>query len=70
MKKAMTHDETQMLKARVEDLEKKEYGRKVGSIKIPAVVWQDDVTLIPNDKEEERNMIEEFIFHDICYSYL
>ena len=44
----------------VEDLEEKRYGRKIGSIKIPAVAWQDDVTLIPNDKEEEKCMIKEF----------
>ena len=44
----------------VEDLEKKGYGRKVGNVKIPAVAWQDDVTLVPNNKEEEKDMIKEF----------
>ena len=44
----------------VEDLEKKYLGKQIGKVKIPAVAWQDDVTLIPYGKEEETVMIKEF----------
>ena len=44
----------------VEDLEKKNFGKQIGDVKIPAVAWQDDVTLIPKDKKEESDMITEF----------
>ena len=44
----------------VEDLQEKEMGPQIGTIQIPALAWQDDVTLIPKDKEEECNMIEVF----------
>ena len=35
-------------------------GKKIGNVKIPAIAWQDDVTLIPDGKEEEENLIREF----------
>ena len=44
----------------VEDLENKCLGKQIGKVKIPAVAWQDDVTLIPYGKEEETVMIKEF----------
>ena len=44
----------------VEDLERKDLGKKIGNVKIPAIAWQDDVTLIPNGKEEEEDLISEF----------
>ena len=44
----------------VEDLEEKDFGRKVGKCKIPAIAWQDDVTLIPEGEEEEDQMIKVF----------
>ena len=44
----------------VEDVQAKDLGKKIGSIRIPAVAWQDDVTLIPSDEEEEEKMVMEF----------
>ena len=44
----------------VEDLEEEKMGPKIGGIHVPALAWQDDVTLIPNNKEEEYRMIDNF----------
>ena len=44
----------------VEDLEEEKMGPKIGGIHVPALAWQDDVTLIPNDKKEEFEMIDKF----------
>ena len=44
----------------VEDLEEKEMGKQIGRVRIPAIAWQDDITLLPNGKEEEEKMIKEF----------
>ena len=44
----------------VEDLENKYLEKQIGKVKISAVAWQDDVTLIPHGKEEETVMIKEF----------
>ena len=44
----------------VEDLEEEKLGPKIGSIHVPALAWQDDITLIPGDENEESKMIESF----------
>ena len=44
----------------VEDLEEEKFGPKIGSMHVPAIAWQDDVTLIPKDDEEETKMIDIF----------
>ena len=44
----------------IEDLEKEELGLKIGSIHVPALAWQDDITLLPKDEEEEPIMIHHF----------
>ena len=44
----------------VEDLEEEKLGPKIGSIHVPALAWQDDITLIPADEKEEPKMIETF----------
>ena len=44
----------------VEDLEENELGPKIGSMHVPAIAWQDDVTLIPKDTDEEAEMISTF----------
>ena len=44
----------------VEDLEKEKMGPRIGLMQIPALAWQDDVTLIPIDKQEEVKMIDTF----------
>ena len=38
----------------IEDIEDEDMGKKVGNCKIPAVAWQDDVTLIPSVDEEDK----------------
>ena len=50
----------QHIGAVVEDMEEKKLGPKVGNILVPALAWQDDVTLIPKNDEEEPVMIESF----------
>ena len=44
----------------VEDLQTEKMGPLIGKMRVPAVAWQDDVTLIPNGKEEETKMIKSF----------
>ena len=44
----------------VEDLEEEKLGPKIGSIHVPALAWQDDITLIPGDENEESKMIKSF----------
>ena len=44
----------------LEDLEKEELGVKIGSMYVPALAWQDDITLLPKDEEEEPVMINTF----------
>ena len=44
----------------IEDLVQEELGPKVGTIHVPALAWQDDVTLLPKDDKEEPIMIEKF----------
>ena len=44
----------------VEDLEDENLGPRIGSINVPAVAWQDDITLIPKDENEELKMIKTF----------
>ena len=50
----------QHIGAIVEDMEKEQLGPKVGNIHVPALAWQDDVTLLPRDMDEEPIMIESF----------
>ena len=50
----------QHIGAVVEDMEEEKLGPKVGNILVPALAWQDDVTLIPKNAEEEPVMIESF----------
>ena len=44
----------------LEDLEDEELGPRIGSMRVPALAWQDDITLIPKDHKEESKMIEVF----------
>ncbi len=44
----------------VEDLEQQEMGPIIGEIHVPAIAWQDDVTLVPDGKDEEKRMINLF----------
>ena len=50
----------QHIGAVIENLEREELGPKVGNIHVPALAWQDDVTLLPKDIEEEPIMIKSF----------
>ena len=43
----------QHIGAVIEGLEKEKLGPKVGNIHVPALAWQDDVTLLPKDLVEE-----------------
>ena len=44
----------------VEDLESQKMGPTIGRIQVPAVAWQDDLTLFPDGKDEEEKMIGHF----------
>ena len=50
----------QHIGAVVEEMEEEKLGPKVGNIYIPALAWQDDVTLLPKDSGEEQKIIESF----------
>jgi hypothetical protein len=50
----------QHIGAVIEDLEEEQLGPTIGTLRVPALAWQDDVTLIPEETEEERLMIESF----------
>ena len=50
----------QHISGTIEDLEEKKMGLKVGNIHVPALAWQDDVTLLPKDNDEEPAMIKAF----------
>ena len=42
----------------IEDLQKEELGLKIGNMFIPAIGWQDDITMIAKNKDEETKMSE------------
>ena len=50
----------QHIGAVIEEMEKEELGPKIGNIHVPALAWQDDVTLLPKDCSEEPKIIESF----------
>ena len=50
----------QHIGAVVENLEKQNMGSRIGTMDVLALAWQDDVTLLPKDEDEETNMIDVF----------
>ena len=44
----------------IEDMEKAKLGPKIGSIHVPALAWQDDVTLVPKN-EWGRNRNDQYV---------
>ena len=45
----------------VEEIEKTKRGTKIGNIRIPAVAWQDDMTVMIGDKTEEKELTSKLI---------